>query len=94
MIRVLIERRFAEGMEQELQRVLMEARQEAIRIPGYISGETLRDSDNPWHYVVISTWRSRHAWERWMDSAARRNVMAHISPMLVEEERVTVMEPV
>lgn len=93
MIRVLIERLFAEGMHDELRRAEMEARQQAMQIPGYISGETLRDRENPQHNVVISTWRSIEEWEAWHASEARRKILDNLNPILVEPEKITVLEP-
>lgn len=93
MIRVLIERQFAEGMHEELRRAEMEARQQAMQIPGYISGETLRDRDNPQRNVVISTWRSVEDWDAWQVSDARKKIVDALSPILVEPERITVLEP-
>ena len=66
MIRVLIDRHLADGMEHEAELALMDARHEAMRIPGYISGETLRDIGDVQHYLVISTWRSQRDWEVWV----------------------------
>ena len=93
MIRVLIERLFAEGMHEELRRAEMEARQQAMQVPGYISGETLRDLDNPQRNVVISTWRSAGDWEAWQASEARKRILDILSPILVEPEKITVLEP-
>lgn len=93
MIRVLIERVFAEGMDEELRKAEMDARQQAMRIPGYISGETLRDVDDPQRNVVISTWRSIEDWEAWKSSEARNSVLQSLKPMLVEPERITVLQP-
>lgn len=94
MIRVFIERHFVEGMQEELERVVREVIQEAVHAPGYLSGEILRNLENPNHFVVISNWRSRRHWEKWLDSDQRRRVMSYVTPMLMEPERITVMEPV
>ena len=93
MIRVLIDRVFAQGMEEELRSIELEARQQAVQIPGYISGESLRDTSNPQHNLVISTWRSREDWERWMASDRRNTVTARITPLLEQPETITVFEP-
>ncbi len=94
MVRVLIERRISEGMVESYNLALREMRLQAVQKEGYISGETLRNTRNAHHYVVISTWNSRHDWQAWADSEARRQVMAKIAPMLEESEKVTVLEPV
>lgn len=94
MIRVLIERQFVEGMREELERVVREVIQEAVRAPGYLSGEILRDVEDDNHFVVISNWRSLEHWDAWYASDARRRVMACVEPMLQEPEHITVAEPV
>jgi heme-degrading monooxygenase HmoA len=93
MIRVLIDRVFAQGMEEELRGIEQEARQQAVKIAGYISGESLRDTSNPQHNLVISTWRSREDWERWMASDRRKTVTTRITPLLEQPETITVFEP-
>ncbi len=94
MIRVLIERWLLRDMDDGFRAVMREMRREALYAPGYIGGETLRDVANPGHYVVISTWRSQADWDAWAVSAARDAVRDRIRPMLAEEERTTVLEPV
>jgi heme-degrading monooxygenase HmoA len=94
MIRVLIERRLAEGVEEDLQRAMREMRREAIHVPGYLSGETLRSISDPNRYVIISSWRSQADWEAWSRSETRRRIEEHIAPLLAEPEQVMVFEPV
>ena len=92
MVRVLIERRLAPGQEQAVKQAMAELRQDAIDIPGYVSGETLRDSDDPLRFIVISTWTSRARWEAWATSEARLRREANVLPLLSETEKVTVLE--
>jgi heme-degrading monooxygenase HmoA len=94
MIRVLIERWLLPDMEDSFRAAMREMRRDAVYASGYIGGETLRDVAAPGHYVVISTWRSRADWDAWAVSAARDVVRDRIRPMLAEEERTTVLEPV
>ena len=93
MVRVLIERRIREGAGQEYERTQRELRFEALRDHGYLTGETWRDVDEPRHYVVISTWRSRREWDAWAVSETRRRVLARMAP-LVESERIDIFEHV
>jgi quinol monooxygenase YgiN len=93
MIRLLIERRLAEGSEERLRNAMRDLRREALHVPGYVSGETHRDLDDPRHFVVIATWRSREAWEAWSRSDKRRAIEDQIRPLLEEPEKVTVLEP-
>jgi heme-degrading monooxygenase HmoA len=93
MVRVLIERRIREGAGAEYERTQRELRFEALREHGYLTGETWRDLDDPLHYVVISTWRSRHEWDGWAVCDARRQVLERLAP-LVLSERITFFEHV
>lgn len=94
MIRVLIERWLLPETEEAFRAVMRGMRQEALHAAGYISGETLRDVDGARHYVVVSTWRSRADWDAWAVSAAREAVRERIRPMLAQDERTTILEPV
>ena len=58
----------------------------------YIEGESLRDPHNLRHNVVISSWRSLPDWDRWVSSPIRERVLAMISPMLEEPEKITVLQ--
>ena len=93
MVRVPIERKVAAGMETAYQKLTREVRQTALQIPGYISGETLRDFSNPHHYVTISTWRSRRECNAWLTSSERVATGSRMAPMLLEEERLIILEP-
>jgi heme-degrading monooxygenase HmoA len=92
MIRVLLERQLAEGMEEEYRKAMVEMRNEAVSFPGYIEGESLRDPQNPHYHVVISTWRSLSDWDSWASSSAREKVLARLALLLEEPERITVLE--
>ncbi|RLB78881.1 MAG: antibiotic biosynthesis monooxygenase, partial [Deltaproteobacteria bacterium] len=50
--------------------------------PGYISGETLRNIDDPEEYLVISTWQSLEDWQRWAKSEQRAEVQNKIDNLL------------
>lgn len=65
----------------------------AMECDGYISGETLRDVADPCRYVVLSTWNNREAWLAWSASEKRREMVERLTPMLVEQEQVRVLEP-
>lgn len=92
MIRVVIERKLKKGVEETLQAHLRELRREAIRQPGYVSGETLRDLADPMHFLILSTWRTHDEWRAWAASPQRREIEATINTMLVAPEKVTVFE--
>ena len=94
MIRVLIERRLAEGLEQHYEQAVRLALAETVTQPGFISGESLRDLDHPHRHVLLCSWRSRMDWEKWAASGERRELMARMRPMLECDEQVTILSPV
>ena len=93
MVRILIERWLAPGAEERLHAAMRDLRRSAIHVAGYISGETLRDAEDPRHVVVISTWSSRPGWDAWAVSQARQEARTRIAPLLAAPEKVTVLEP-
>ena len=92
MIRVLIERWLIEDVDTFAHDAFREIRQKAIHKPGYVSGETLRDANDPNHYIVISSWRSREDWDDWANSAERRQADEQFQAALAEPEKITVLE--
>jgi heme-degrading monooxygenase HmoA len=88
-VRVLMTRKIPQltsGMDvsilPKLSELLVELRNMANRQPGYISGETLRNVDDRYEYLVISTWKSMDAWNRWLANDKRREVESQIDSLL------------
>jgi heme-degrading monooxygenase HmoA len=81
-IKVIIERKSIPGNELELNRLLMELRSRAMKLKGYISGETLRDVDDPNTSIVIATWDSIEDWKTWEDNKDRKEIQAKIDALL------------
>jgi heme-degrading monooxygenase HmoA len=50
--------------------------------PGYISGETMKSSDQPDVYLVISTWETAGNWEAWLLSKERQAIQSEIDALL------------
>lgn len=88
MIRVLIERHAQEGVR--LLPLLRDIRAEAMKQPGYISGETLVDAKDKSNIIVISTWDSTGDWRAWQKSKRRAELDQKIGALLVEPPKVTV----
>lgn len=93
MIKVLIERTVAEGLEGNYEQTIVELLSHAEDSPGYLGGESYRDAKRPNHYVVISMWESINAWQLWFGSSARVEMLNKISMFLQEPERFTILEP-
>jgi len=69
-----------------------ETLQQAIRADGFISGESLRDMENPRHRIVLCKWRSQPDWDRWFHSMERKEMMNKLSLMLEGGERITILD--
>jgi heme-degrading monooxygenase HmoA len=71
-IKVLIKRRFKEGYFGQIEQMLKKVRYGAMDQKGYISSETMWDSEDPFRVIVASTWRSKKDWNVWKNSEQRK----------------------
>jgi len=92
MIRVLIERHIALDLVEHYDRVATETLQKAMSAHGFISGEALKNVDNPMHRLVIANFRNTHDWLIWAQSDARKEMMHQMNLLLEQEEKITVFE--
>lgn len=92
MIKVIIERIVAEGLETPYEQAVSELLNVMTKARGYISGESLVDVDHPNHYVVVARWSDRAAWNDWYFSEERREVLVAIGPFLQTDEKSTVLQ--
>jgi heme-degrading monooxygenase HmoA len=90
MIKVMIERHCQPGKETQLIDLLLELRSAAMRQHGYITGETLREAENPSVFMVIGTWITLEAWRVWQTSRQRLAVDEMIDSLLTETRKVRV----
>ena len=65
MIKVIIERQVAEGLESHYEKAVSELLSVMTSAPGYISCESLVNAKQSNHYVVIAKWTSESAWSQW-----------------------------
>ncbi|WP_150913024.1 antibiotic biosynthesis monooxygenase family protein [Marinobacter halotolerans] len=92
MIRVLIERHIAESLEPVYEERSRKILQRAVSAPGFVSGETLVDTDDPNHRFTLANWRSEADWQRWYGSDERKYLMAELVPMMDRDEVITVLQ--
>lgn len=92
MICVMIERHIAETLEEHYEQNAKNVIQAAIHVPGFISGESLKDTYDPNHRIIWSTWRNIQDWQAWEHSPQRKEMMDVINTMLVGDEKVTILE--
>ena len=90
-VKIIIERRVSRENERSLLQLLRKLRVHCLEEAGYISGETLRDSEDPRTIVVISTWFGLMDWRRWSQSEVRGELEKEIRKVLLEPERVRVL---
>ena len=92
MIRVLIERIIAEGLEHYYDCTIKRTVSTVVKAPGCISGESLKDSSNTKRRIVMSKWKSKKDWDNWFHSDERRLVISEITPLLERREKITMLE--
>ena len=84
-VKIIIKRKVPKGKEAELLPLLVELRSMATAQTGYISGETLRNLDDPQDYLVISTWQSVDNWKAWAANSQRVAIQNQIDAILGAE---------
>lgn len=92
MIRVIIERHIAHTLETTYEQAAKNTLQQAVSADGFISGESLRNANDPNHRLILSNWRSIQDWHRWFLSEERKEMMNILNPILETEEKVTILE--
>ena len=86
-IRVFIEREIQPGNDLKLHQLLMQLRSKAMMQKGYITGETLRDVNNPNRFLVIGTWNSLEEWKAWSEDPDRKRIQEELNKMLRAPEK-------
>jgi heme-degrading monooxygenase HmoA len=89
-IKALIKRTVPQARAKEMIPLFREMRALAMSMDGYISGETMRNLNNPEEYLVISNWLSSDDWVRWLNSYERQRVQRHIDELLGGQTRYEV----
>jgi len=83
-VKIIIRRKVSKGKEAQLLPLLVQLRAKAVTQPGYISGETMRNANDPEDYLVISTWKSVEDWKAWEANRARTEIVSKIDSLLGE----------
>ena len=76
LAKILIKRQFKPGKTREIVNLLNDLRSVAMKHPGYISGLTLMEPENPNIMLVIGTWQTLEDWQRWKENPERRKLEA------------------
>lgn len=81
-VKVFIKRRVPEDKAKEMVPLFRKMRSLAMNQNGYISGETLRNMNDPEEYIVISSWQSSDEWIAWLKSNERQEIQSQIDTLL------------
>lgn len=84
LTKVYIKRQIKEGKEKEFFELLKRLRSEAMHQKGYITGETLINTDNAQIIMVVGSWQSLEDWESWKDNPARKEMDGRLEELQVE----------
>ena len=93
-VEVFIKRRVKQGPQaRKVVPLILRLRALATFQPGYLSGETLCNLDNPEDCLVISRWESREYWETWLNSKERAEIQKKIEQITGEKTEYTIYAP-
>ena len=85
MVRVIIEHQAKDAKDVErLINLIRELRNEAMKRSGYITGETLVNTEDTCNVLVISTWQNVEDWQTWDTSETRVKITQGINPLLAK----------
>ncbi len=93
-IKVLIERRVKAGHEETVWNMLRDLRGQAVRMRGYMYGETWRSLEDPRVFVVVSVWGGRVYWENWLNDEFRQKMDERINLLLRRPSAARIFEEV
>jgi len=81
-VKALIKRTIPASKAKEMIPLFRQMRGLAMTMDGYISGETLRNLNNPEEFLVISSWQSSDDWVKWLKSPERQKIQTRIDELL------------
>jgi heme-degrading monooxygenase HmoA len=84
LTKVYIKRQIKEGKEKNFFELLKRLRSEAMHQKGYISGETLINTDNAQRIMVVGSWQRLEDWKSWKDNPVRKEIDSRLEELQVE----------
>ncbi len=93
-IEVMIKRKIKQGPQaKRLVPLILQLRALAAYQPGYISGKTLYNVENPEDCLVVSEWQSLEHWYSWMKSEKRAEIQSKIDELTGEQTEYGIYAP-
>jgi len=89
-VRIITDRKVKKGKELDFAKLLRTLRSKAIFSEGYISGEMLRDLDDPQNYIVISAWQNVTDWEKYEKIPETSKIHARIEKLMARPTKVKI----
>jgi heme-degrading monooxygenase HmoA len=90
----MIKRKVKQGPQAgKLVPFILQLRALAAYQPGYISGKTLYNVENPEECLVISEWQSLEHWYSWMKSEKRAEIQKKIDELTGEQTEYGIFAP-
>jgi quinol monooxygenase YgiN len=90
MIRVLIERKLRK--RENISKLIRQIRIAAMAQPGYVSSETLVNTEDNGTIAVISTWANVESWKKWETSEQRVAMDKEIEPLLEQPQIIRIFQ--
>jgi heme-degrading monooxygenase HmoA len=87
-VRIIIDRKVKKGKEADFAKLLRALRSKAIFSKGYISGEMLRNRDDPQNYIVITAWQSVSDWEVYEKVPETSKIHTRIEKLMARATKV------
>ena len=90
-VEVMIKRTIKQGPQaRKVVPLILQLRALATYQPGYISGRTLFNVENPEDCLVVSVWQTLEDWYRWMKSKDRDKIQGKIDAEIGEATEYSV----
>lgn len=89
-VRIIIDRKVKKGKEADFAKLLRALRSKAIFSKGYISGEMLRNRDDPQNYIVITAWQSVADWEGYEKVPETSKIHARTEKLMARSTKVKI----
>jgi len=91
-VKVIIKRHIKDGKTDDAMSLFKKLRSNALKQPGYISGETLVNHYDSRTIAVISTWQTIKDWIRWEESDERAASEVELENLLEEPAKFEIYD--
>ncbi len=90
MITVIQERHIKPGKQEELKTLLRQLRLAAMNHPGFVTGETLVNTEDPDDQIVIGNFKTAEDWKAWEGDKQRQEIAAKMRKLMTKPPKITI----